>query len=71
LRASGALFGAAAGSAALIHDLGRPARFLNMMRTAKPTSPMSVGTWILTTFGPLAGMAGAAEVAALLPFRIR
>ncbi len=66
----GAFFGAVAGSAALIHDLGRPARFLNMMRTAKPTSPMSVGTWILTTFGPLASMAAAAEVAAVLPFRI-
>lgn len=66
----GAFFGAAAGSAALIHDLGRPARFVNMMRTAKPTSPMSVGTWILTTFAPMASLAGAAEVAALLPFRI-
>ena len=66
----GAFFGAAAGSAALIRDLGRPARFLNMMRTAKPTSPMSVGTWILTTFAPMASLAAAAEVAALLPFRI-
>jgi formate-dependent nitrite reductase membrane component NrfD len=66
----GALLGGAAGTAALIHDLGRPARFLNMLRTAKPTSPMSVGTWILTTFGPMASLAGAAEVAALLPFRV-
>jgi len=32
--------------AALVHDLGRPARFVNMLRVAKPTSPMSVGTWI-------------------------
>ena len=31
----------------LVHDLGRPARFHNMLRVAKPTSPMSVGTWIL------------------------
>jgi formate-dependent nitrite reductase membrane component NrfD len=48
--------------AALVHDLGRPARFVNMLRVAKPTSPMSVGTWILTAYGPLAGAAGAAEL---------
>ena len=52
---------------ALVHDLGRPARFLNMLRVAKPTSPMSVGTWILTGFGPLAGLAAASEVAELAP----
>jgi formate-dependent nitrite reductase membrane component NrfD len=39
--------------AALIHDLGRPARFINMMRVFKPTSPMSVGTWILAAYAPL------------------
>ena len=33
---------------ALVHDLGRPERFHHMLRVAKPTSPMSVGTWILT-----------------------
>jgi formate-dependent nitrite reductase membrane component NrfD len=52
---------------ALVHDLGRPARFLNMMRVAKPTSPMSIGTWILAAYGPGAGLAGAAELARLLP----
>jgi formate-dependent nitrite reductase membrane component NrfD len=61
--------------AALVHDLGRPARFVNMLRVAKPTSPMSVGTWILTVYGPLAGMAGAAEllvpVADRLPCSVR
>ena len=36
---------------ALVHDLGRPSRFVNMLRVAKPTSPMSVGTWILTAYG--------------------
>ncbi len=50
--------------AALVHDLGRPERFVNMLRVAKPTSPMSVGTWLLTGFGPLAGLAGAAELLA-------
>jgi formate-dependent nitrite reductase membrane component NrfD len=66
----GALAGAAAGSAALIHDLGRPRRFLNMLRTAKPTSPMSMGTWILASFAPMASLAGAAELAALLPRQV-
>ena len=66
----GAVAGAAAGSAALIHDLGRPTRFLNMLRTAKPTSPMSMGTWILATYAPLASLAGAAEVAEMLPRRV-
>ncbi len=63
----GALAAISASFAALVHDLGRPARFVNMLRVAKPTSPMSVGTWLLTAYGPLAGLAGAAEVAAVLP----
>ena len=63
----GAFAGVVAGASALVHDLGRPARFLNMLRTAKPTSPMSMGTWILAAYAPLASLAGAAEVAALLP----
>ncbi|GAA5194412.1 polysulfide reductase NrfD [Rugosimonospora acidiphila] len=51
----------------LIHDLGRPKRFHHMLRVAKPTSPMSVGTWILAVFGPAAGLAAVAEAAPLLP----
>jgi hypothetical protein len=39
--------------AALIHDLGRPLRFLNMLRVLKPSSPMSVGVWILVAYSPL------------------
>jgi formate-dependent nitrite reductase membrane component NrfD len=35
----------------LILDLGRPARFFHMLRAFRVTSPMSVGTWGLTTFG--------------------
>ena len=38
---------------ALVHDLGRPMRFINMMRVVKPTSPMSIGTWILAAYTPL------------------
>jgi formate-dependent nitrite reductase membrane component NrfD len=52
---------------ALVHDLGRPTRFLNMLRTFKLTSPMSVGTWILSTYGPFAATAAAAEVLEMLP----
>jgi formate-dependent nitrite reductase membrane component NrfD len=62
----GALVGIGISFAALVHDLGRPSRFVNMLRVAKPTSPMSVGTWILTGYGPLAMLAGAAELAPLV-----
>lgn len=55
--------GALGGSmGALIKDLGKPSRFLNMMRTVKLTSPMSVGTWILTGFGTFTGIAATSEV---------
>ncbi|MYR89199.1 polysulfide reductase, partial [Streptomyces sp. SID685] len=49
--------------AALVHDLGRPTRFLNMLRVFKPTSPMSVGSWILVGYAPLTMAAAATEVA--------
>ncbi len=52
---------------ALVHDLGRPARFLNMLRVFKPTSPMSVGSWLLAGYGPLAGAAAASAVTGRLP----
>ena len=38
------------GSALLVWDLHTPKRFYNMLRIAKRTSPMSIGTWILMTF---------------------
>lgn len=34
----------------LISDLGRPARFLNMLRVFKLQSPMSIGVWTLVAF---------------------
>ena len=46
----------------LIGDLGRPERFHHMLRVAKPTSPMSMGTWMLSAYGPGAGLAGVAEL---------
>jgi hypothetical protein len=58
----GAIGSLGLGSVFLIKDLGRPERFLNMMRVVKPTSPMSVGTWVLAAYGPAAGLAAAAEV---------
>ncbi|MGH3382622.1 MAG: NrfD/PsrC family molybdoenzyme membrane anchor subunit [Actinoallomurus sp.] len=52
---------------ALIHDLGRPARFLNMLRVFKPTSPMSVGAWLLAAHGGLSGASAASGVTGILP----
>jgi hypothetical protein len=46
----------------LIADLGRPARFLNMLRIFKPRSPMNLGAWSLVAFSALAGSAVAADV---------
>ena len=60
-----ALGATAASTALLVKDLGRPARFLNMLRVAKPTSPMSVGTWVLTAFGGATTVAAAAELVSL------
>jgi hypothetical protein len=51
---------------ALVHDLGRPARFLNMLRVFKPTSPMSMGSWTISAFGPLAGAAAASDITGVL-----
>ncbi|HKW17688.1 MAG TPA: NrfD/PsrC family molybdoenzyme membrane anchor subunit [Terriglobales bacterium] len=56
---------AAAGSvispALLIADLGRPSRFLNMLRVFKPQSPMSVGVWTLMGFSAGASAAAFAQ----------
>lgn len=57
-----ALAALGASTAALIADLGRPDRFLAMMRTVKLTSPMSVGSWILAGFGGFTGAAAGAEI---------
>ena len=52
---------------ALVHDLGRPSRFINMLRTVKLTSPMSVGSWLLSLYGAPAGLAALDEIVRLLP----
>jgi hypothetical protein len=46
----------------LIMDLGRPARFLNMMRIVKVRSPMSLGAWCLVAFSSLAGASVALDL---------
>jgi hypothetical protein len=51
--------GIAVSPAFLISDLGRPARFLNMLRMFKITSPMSVGSWILSASGASTTLAAA------------
>ncbi len=57
--------GAAASGPLLIADLGRPERFVNMLRVAKPTSPMSMGTWLLSAFAPSSIAAGAGDLTGL------
>jgi len=64
---TGAIGAGLVSMAALIHDLGKPARFLNMMRVFKVTSPMSVGTWLLSAYVPAAGVAAASALTGRLP----
>ena len=60
----------------LVLDLGDPSRFHHMLRVWKPSSPMSLGTWLLSAYavpvGLLAGMSlwpGGAGGAGLLVAR--
>jgi formate-dependent nitrite reductase membrane component NrfD len=46
----------------LIKDLGRPRKFLHMLRVVKLKSPMSVGSWGLTIFGGFAGLSALLEI---------
>lgn len=72
-----AALGGISSTAFLVADLGRPERFLNMLRVFRASSPMSVGSWILAGFvpaalgsvvfegsEPYAGLSGAAGLAA-------
>lgn len=54
--------GSLASVVALIHDLGKPERFGFMLRVFKPTSPLSVGSWILAPFSALATASAGAEL---------
>jgi hypothetical protein len=59
----------------LISDLGRPERFLNMLRVFKVRSPMSIGAWTLVAFSTSASASAFADLAGralgpLVPVRI-
>jgi hypothetical protein len=51
----------------LVHDLGRPERFYNMLRVFKATSPMSVGSWLLAGYAPLAGVSVVTDLTGVFP----
>lgn len=57
-----AAVGGAASAPLLISDLGRPERFLNMLRVFKMRSPMSVGAWTLAAFSSTAAAAAVADM---------
>lgn len=59
--------GAAVSAGLLIHDLGRPARFLNMLRMCKITSPMSIGSWLLSGLGAASTVAALSDVTGKAP----
>lgn len=52
---------------ALVHDLGRPARFLHMLRAVKVTSPMNIGSWLLAGFAPAAMASAASDLTGIAP----
>ena len=56
-----AMLGATIGPVLLIADLQTPQRFYNMLRIFKPTSPMSIGTYILTSFSLFSFIASTAQ----------
>jgi hypothetical protein len=62
-----ALAGVAASPPLLISDLGRPERFFNMLRVFKPTSPMSMGSWILALASSAFAGAGVRSVFGRFP----
>jgi hypothetical protein len=59
--------GAGAGTVFLVHDLGRPSRFLNMLRVLKVTSPLSVGSFVLAPFSALSSAALGSQVTGWVP----
>lgn len=51
-----ALAGSVVGPLVLIRHLKTPSRWFNMLRILRPTSPMSLGSWLLAAFGALSGL---------------
>jgi len=54
---AGAFAGVAVSPGLLVADLGKPMRFINMLRVFKVTSPMSLGAWLLTANGGATSLA--------------
>jgi Polysulphide reductase, NrfD len=59
--------GVSASPPLLVSDLGKPTRFLNMLRMFKVTSPMSVGSWILAASGTSTAVATLSTLTGLYP----
>lgn len=57
-----ALFGGTVGPLILVQHLKTPRRWYNMLRIVRPTSPMSLGSWLLTGFGALSGLLALGEL---------
>jgi formate-dependent nitrite reductase membrane component NrfD len=62
-----AFAGVAVSPLLLISDLGVPKRFLNMLRVFKVTSPMSVGSWIISAEGGLLTLTASHEFLGWFP----
>ncbi len=62
-----ALVGLTVSPALLISDLGKPERFVNMLRMFKVSSPMSVGSWILAASAGTTALANADAWLGLFP----
>ncbi len=62
-----AMVASIASPALLITDLGRPERFLNMLRVFKVTSPMSIGSWVVALSGTMNGVAAATRMLGVTP----
>jgi protein NrfD len=60
-----AFLGVLASPIFLILDLHMPSRWYNMLRIARRSSPMSIGSWILTGFGASTTLAAVAHVSGL------
>ncbi|HUR84579.1 MAG TPA: NrfD/PsrC family molybdoenzyme membrane anchor subunit [Solirubrobacteraceae bacterium] len=62
-----ALAGSLISPVLLIADLGRPERFHHMLRVVKPTSPMNVGSWVLSGFGVTSALAAGWQLLGIVP----
>jgi hypothetical protein len=62
-----ALTGISVSPLLLISDLGRPERFHHMLRVVKPTSPMNMGSWILSATGAAVALGAARSLLGWFP----